>query len=232
MSNLVVLSDLHANARALEAAIIQEGWGAEYVVLGDIHGLNGFPKETQELVTSLNRVATLAGNHDKAIFDHGEGHVNSTELSEYELNHTLSNLSDDEIEWMKDLPYMDIVERDGQRCCFAHAWPYPEKASGYEMGNGGVSKRAIPMVASSVADDYDWVFLGHTHEQYELDCSKFGHNVHFVNPGSLGYNGEYATVDTSTGTVSLETIEWDENAVKERVQNTLTDDAPHVNDWL
>lgn len=232
MSKLVLLSDIHANARALESAIIYEGWDAEYVILGDIMGLNGFPQETLELVQSVDPLVVLGGNHDKAIFRHKEGHVNSEELSSYELEHTRSSLSNDGIEYMQNLPYLEDFEHGGTKIRAAHAEPNIGAASGYVAGNLGVPKSDIVKHAARLSDRFDWVFLGHTHEQYDVDCTKFGHGVHFVNPGSLGWSGEYATVDTSTGEVELKTVEWDENAVKERIADSLPDDAPSVNEWL
>lgn len=228
----MVISDVHSNARALESAIIQEGWDAEYVVLGDIHGLCGFPHETLELVQSVDPLVVLGGNHDFALFHQNEGHVNSAELSKYELEHTRSSLSGDDIEYMQNLPYLEDFEHDGSQIRAAHAEPYPESASGYVSGNRGVLKGDIVEHAARLDHRFDWVFLGHTHEQYEVNCTKFGHGVHFVNPGSVGYSGEYATVDTSTNEVELKSVEYSEDAVKERVSDSLPPDAPHVEEWL
>jgi len=83
-----------------------------------------------------------------------------------------------------------------------------------------------------VADDYDYVFHGHTHTQYELDCSQWSHDVHFVNPGSLGYDGVYAVVDTDSGAVQLNSVELDMEALREHVGSVLPDDCPNVHNWL
>lgn len=231
MSKFVLVSDIHGNAPALQEVVDVEGEDAEYMVLGDIHGLNAYPQETLELVQEIGNFV-LAGNHDKALFHHGEGHVNSDELSAFELEHTVSNLSSEQQDWMRELPYLEVVQRGDSRICLCHAYPWPEKASGYEAGNAGVGKGSVTHVASIVADDYDYVFHGHTHEQYSLDCSRFGHEVHFVNPGSLGYNGEYAVVDTETGDVTLKEVDIHLEEVKEHISEHLPDDAPSVNRWL
>lgn len=202
----ILVSDIHGNYPSLQAVVDKEGVDAEYVILGDIVGLNAYPSETQTLAQEVGNFV-LAGNHDKAIFEYGEGHVNSPKLSKFELRHTLANLSVEQVEWMKERPYLEVVQRGPSRICLTHAMPWPSHASGYEPGNAGVKKGAVPNVASVVSDDYDYVFHGHNHSQFELDCSKFGHNVHFVSSGTLGYNGEYAVVDTDRATVELKKVD-------------------------
>jgi len=108
-NEFVLVSDIHGNAPALEQVVEREGRDKEYMVLGDIHGLNAYPKETQELVQEVGNFV-LAGNHDKALFHHNEGHVNSDALSRFELRHTLDNLSDEQQNWMRERPFMEVVQ--------------------------------------------------------------------------------------------------------------------------
>ena len=230
MTEYVLISDIHGNAPALQAVLDKEGQDKQYIVLGDIHGLLGFPDETQRLVQDVAG-HVIAGNHDKAIFHYNEGHVNDDALSAFELNHTVSNLSEEQQQWMRRLPFFQIVKLDGQRVCLAHAMPWPDQASGYELGNAGIQKSDVTRIASIVSQDYDWVFHGHTHEQYSLDCSRFGHDVQFVNPGTLGYEQEYAVVDTATGDVSLKQVESTDEDVKSHLKEVMPDDAPSVEQW-
>jgi len=160
-NEFVVVSDIHGNYPALQAVVDAEGQSSEYIVLGDIHGLNAYPSETQALVQAVSSF-TLAGNHDKALFEFGEGHVVSDELSEFELYHTLANLSPEQVQWMLDLPHMEVIQRGQSRIAICHAYPWPSHASGYEPGNAGISKGSVTQVASTVGDDYDYVFHGHT----------------------------------------------------------------------
>jgi len=120
MNEFVLVSDIHGNAPALESVIEREGRDKEYMVLGDIHGLNAYPKETLDLVREVGNFV-LAGNHDKAIFNYGEGHVNSDALSRFELEHTLSSLSADDCEYMLDRPFMEVVQRGPSRIALCHA---------------------------------------------------------------------------------------------------------------
>jgi predicted phosphodiesterase len=232
MGEYVLVADIHGNYPSLQAVVDKEGKNAQYVILGDIMGLLGYPQETVELVQSLDTAAVLAGNHDKAIFHHEEGHVGSDELSLFEYQHTMDSLTLDQIEWMESLPYMDVLTDSGSRICCTHSMPWPEQASGYEVGNAGVTKRDLPQVAAVVGSDYDWVFHGHTHHQYEQDCAKFGHHVQFVNPGSVCFAGEYAVVDTDAGTVELKQVAFDSTEVTSHVQAALHDAAPAAKNWF
>ena len=233
-NEFILLSDLHGNAPALDAVIEREGLDNEYLVLGDIHGLNAYPKEVMDLLNEMKPLVVLAGNHDKAIFHHGEGHVNSTELNSFELDHTQSELSDKDRDMMRQLPFMHVMTRNGSRICLTHSMPWPERASGYERGNAGIRKADVVEIAATVSDDYDWVFHGHTHEQYNLDCTRFGHDVHFVNPGSLGYAGSYTVVSTDSNKVEHKSVggEYDRDSLKDHVQSVLPEDAPHTEEWL
>jgi len=233
MSEYVLVSDIHGNAPALEAVIEREVCqDKQYIVLGDIHGLNGFPQQTQSIVQAAEHA--IAGNHDKAIFHNNEGHVNSDKFNNFEKEHTLSQLTDEQQEWMENLPFMDVFQDGDSRIAIAHSYPYPEKASGYEMGNAGVKKGHIPSVGSAVSDEYDWVFLGHTHTQYDVDVSKFGgaHDVHFVNPGSLGWHQTYSTLNTDTGEIEHKSVTIDTDEIIEHVDEHLYEGIPPAREWL
>jgi predicted phosphodiesterase len=63
----LILSDIHANITALEAALeAAKGKWDEVVCLGDVVGYGPDPNEAVDAVKSLNAV-TIRGNHDKAV---------------------------------------------------------------------------------------------------------------------------------------------------------------------
>jgi predicted phosphodiesterase len=74
-----------------------------------------------------------------------------------------------------------------------------------------------------VAEEFDYVLLGHTHEQDVLDCRQFGHDVTVLNPGSVGQpldsEAEYAVIDTDRTSVELRSVPYDESKVVDRLQN-------------
>jgi predicted phosphodiesterase len=229
---MILISDIHGNALALDAVIEREGTDANYLVLGDVMGLNGMPKRTIDQINLIEPDALLSGNHDKAIFQKNEGHDNSDALSRFERNHTLGSLTPAQQFWMANRDSIEAIEDGDTEILLTHSKPYPEEASGYTPRNFGISKGKVSKYASEFGHEYDYLMHGHTHQQYELDASKFGHEIHFINPGTLGYNGEYAVVDTDTGNVSLRSVEWDHEALKKHVNDVLPDDAPIAEEWL
>src|SRR5260370_18474362 len=64
---ILVLSDLHANATALKAALAAaEGRWQRVVCLGDVVGYGPDPNEVTSKIRELG-AQTLRGNHDKAV---------------------------------------------------------------------------------------------------------------------------------------------------------------------
>jgi len=58
-----------------------------------------------------------------------------------------------------------------------------------------------------MADSYDYVMVGHSHEQFAIDCATFGHDVTIINPGTLGYDNTYTTLNTETGSIEEKEVE-------------------------
>lgn len=216
----VILSDVHANWPALQSVYDAEPDADKFVVLGDLIGLGGFPKEVVESVKS-NAEHVLKGNHDVSVIENQQGHVNSQELSQFELRTTQDMLDGEDKEWISSLSSYKTT--DSPSSIMAHAEPYPELSSGIE--SSGVRKGSYTKAASNVdSEEYDYVFLGHTHDQAKLDCSDFGHNVTVVNPGSVGQpvnSGEahYAVLNTRTGQVKLKKSEYNKETVFERLEH-------------
>ena len=108
-----VLADLHANYPALNAVFDDLPAGVDTVVyLGDFIGVMGFPQETVAAVREHADYA-VKGNHDVAVLERNEGHVNSRSLSEFELEHTKANLTDEQADWITGLQaYAELPERE------------------------------------------------------------------------------------------------------------------------
>mgnify|MGYP002760356082 CR=1 FL=1 len=218
---LAVLADLHANSPALDAVLNDLPTSVDTVVyLGDFVGVMGFPQETVAAVREHADYA-VKGNHDGAVLERNEGHDNSRALSEFELEHTKTNLTDEQVDWITGL--QAYAELPDIGLLLAHAQPRPEAAVGLTPGNTGVSKGEFPRVAAALdTTDSEYILLGHTHEQAVLDCSRFGHDVTVLNPGSVGQpmgEAEYALIETGHETVECRTIEYDARPIKIRLRD-------------
>lgn len=218
---LAVLADPHANSPALNAVLDDLPTSVDAVVyLGDFVGVMGFPQET---VAAAREHADYAvkGNHDVAVLERNEGHVNSRPLSEFELEHTKTNLTDEQVDWITGL--QAYAELPDVGLLLAHAQPRPEAAVGITPGNTGVNKGEFTRVAAAVdSTTYEYVLLGHTHDQAVLDCSQFGNDITVLNPGSVGQpmgEAEYAVIETGDDTVNCRTVEYDASPIKTRLQD-------------
>jgi predicted phosphodiesterase len=228
-----VVSDVHSNYPALKKATEKED-GEDYrVYCGDLVGLMGFPSDTVEYIKN-NYDFVVKGNHDVAVLEHNEGHVGDEELSNFECDYVNELLTEEQKGWVRSL---DASREFKEDFMVAHAKPYenpagirkanPQQKMRYGRGlkyvsTGGHMPSDFTSLASSVNDEYKFVFLGHTHVQHSLDASKFGHDTVIVNPGSLGQNfnqdSTYSVVDTEKREVEEKTVEFPERKVRERLE--------------
>src|ERR1051326_269589 len=100
---ILVLSDLHANATALDAALhaAKERWD-RVVCLGDVVGYGPDPNEVTTKIRELGAV-TLRGNHHKAVTD-----LMPTDdfnpVAKAAVDWTRSQISADNLKWLAALP--------------------------------------------------------------------------------------------------------------------------------
>jgi len=100
---ILILSDIHANFTALEAALAKAAgrWDVA-VCLGDIVGYGPDPAEVSEKIRSLTQ-ACIRGNHDKAVAG-----IMSTEdfnpVAKAAVDWTRRQLSPELMKWLAELP--------------------------------------------------------------------------------------------------------------------------------
>lgn len=212
----LVISDVHGNYPALKSVFDKELRDVDGVIFaGDAIGLMGYPSETIELLKQYSTHA-VKGNHDIAVLEWEEGHVNNKELSDFELQLNQNNLTEKQKTWVENLSPIKFI--DDENILLAHAYPNISNSSGIELGNSGVDKKDYIKIASkSDTDKYDFIILGHTHDQNMLNCRKFNHDVSILNPGSIGQPinkpAQYAIIDTDTNNIELKEQEYDYNSV-------------------
>src|SRR5882757_3855629 len=100
---ILVLSDIHANATALEAALAAaaDRWDT-VVCLGDIVGYGPDPNEVSSEIRKLGAV-TIRGNHDKAVAG-----ISATDdfnpVAKAAVDWTRDTLEPNHLSWLKQLP--------------------------------------------------------------------------------------------------------------------------------
>ncbi|MBO6573755.1 MAG: metallophosphoesterase family protein [Balneola sp.] len=196
MSKIALLSDVHGNFSALKNVIqlLESERPDQWVCLGDIVGYGPFPGECIELIIE-KEMMVVKGNHDAGVA--GElslKHFRNPNRRLVEL--TQKELSQDHIEWLKNLPY--TIE--GEDWIAVHACPEnPERWEYVESAFRG--RRLLNDL------NQKFCFLGHTHRpaiisnQLGVNNIKKGYK-YIVNPGSIGqsrdgdYRASCALIDT------------------------------------
>jgi predicted phosphodiesterase len=99
----LILSDLHANATALNAALAAaKGRWDRIVCLGDVVGYGPDPNEVTSKIRELG-ARTIRGNHDKAATDK-MATDDFNPVAKAAVDWTRAQLSADNLKWLSDLP--------------------------------------------------------------------------------------------------------------------------------
>ena len=196
-----VISDIHANAIALAAALddARRLGAARIVCLGDVVG---YGPEPEKAVAHIRQSAavTLAGNHDDAV----AGRLDPSDFIDLAADAVARHreaLSPEDLAWLKSLPYIF----KGKSFACAHGDFTSPKTFEY------VSDIA-EATANFAARPEQLLFVGHTHvpgifltgasgKVYELAPTDFtleDGKRYIVNPGSVGYPRTDGNVCEST----------------------------------
>jgi predicted phosphodiesterase len=181
---LAVLTDVHANLPALEAALDDiDAEGVDLLVhLGDAIAIGPFPAECLDRLLNIRNARLVIGNHDE-YFVHGLPQPRPSWMSEGEVEH--QNWTHRQI----DPALRPVVGRwpyrlhhdFGVATTFVH---YPLDASG---------RKFAPFMTNPTPADLDKSFAVFAPDASSLNF--YGHDHHFsdlvgqaryVNPGSLG----------------------------------------------
>lgn len=165
---ILVLSDLHANATALNAALAAaQGRWEQIVCLGDVVGYGPDPNEVASKIRELG-AQTIRGNHDKA----ATGLMPTDDfnpVAKAAVDWTRSQLSPDNLKWLTDLPHG------------------PLEVSGIALVHGALQdedeyvftpEQALEGLLDSAAVV---TFFGHTHHQGGFSYSNAGNQLEMLN---------------------------------------------------
>ena len=209
MARIVLISDIHGNAVALEAALADVRKAAPdfIAVCGDL-ALNGpRPGEAIDLVRDLERAGAMVvqGNTDIAVADLDMtaafpwfDEVPSTHVAAAEWTHDA--LSDDQLDYLRRLPIERRLRIDDTLVLICHASPGSQTAGlGSDVDETTIVERVTRTDARAIC-------CGHTHV---ADARDLGWKW-IVNPGSCGYafdgdpGASWAILAVENGTISVE----------------------------
>jgi putative phosphoesterase len=161
---VALLSDIHGNAVALEAVIkdIQKRQVDKIFVLGDLCLRGPQPKEALNLVRSLN-AEVVKGNADGWLvrgFQKGEVKEHAFDIMNKERDWTLTQLNDEDIRYLNDLPLSITMSVGGMTICAFHATPTDLFEVVLPEASNDVYKEKF------FVKDADIYFYGHIHNAY------------------------------------------------------------------
>ena len=182
-----ILSDLHANLEATNAALddARERDCTHFVCLGDVVGYNANPRECVEIVQKL-QCPVVKGNHDEQA-TLAESSRDFNALAETAINWTREHLTNGDKEWLRALPMTQQVDD----FTIVHATLDMPEQWGYVFNS-------LDAIASFAYQKTTVCFFGHTHvagafvrdeivkkvkvDQLTIEETK----KYFINVGSVG----------------------------------------------
>lgn len=201
-----VISDIHSNKVALDAVLRDMEPVDPIVCCGDVVGYGPRPAECVATIQEKCDYV-VRGNHDRSANSPEEyrGH----DMVYSGLSHTNEQLSEEQLEWILNLPRTCEVED----YLVTHSHPDSAQLDTY------VRPRMFSSMTQHL-DDYDGLFLGHTHVQHAENAD----DRLVLNPGSVGQprdqdkRAAYAVVDTDENSATLHRTEYDIELVQQQVR--------------
>jgi predicted phosphodiesterase len=229
---LLVLSDIHANLTALEAALeAANGSWDRVVCLGDVVGYGPDPNEVTTRVRELD-ATTIRGNHDKAVTDL-MGTDDFNPIARAAVLWSRAQLSNENLDWLANLP-QGPMESDGIVLVHGAFQDEDEYVFTPAQALEGLLDSTLPVT-----------FYGHTHHQggfsyqdTQLDVLQLhprdseersalrleSEKRYLLNPGSIGQprDGDpragFAIADLEHEIVEFWRVPYDIEEVQERMR--------------
>ncbi len=193
---IIVITDVHANLPALQAALKAIGERGYDVIVhtGDAIGLGPYPAECLELLFNTPDIRFVMGNHESYFVN---GLLPQPPLmSEGEVRHHLwthAQLKPDLKTKIAQWAYSLTIENSGTKATFMH---YALDATGRDFVTVNRRPEVADMDRTFSLVNSPVVFHGHDHRQSDMQG-----RLRYINPGSLGCSKEavarYYSVDLS-----------------------------------
>ncbi len=182
-SRVAVITDIHGNLPALEAALERiDRLDVESIYCGgDLVGYGPWPNEVCDLIQERG-ISTIYGNYDYAIGRDEEDcmcaypNQHDRELGQLSVYWTLEHTNRASKDYMRRLPFDLRFELGGRRVRLVHG--SPRKVNEYLFED----KPAKTFERIAAGSDCDVLVFGHTHKPW---VHEYG-GVLFVNCGSVG----------------------------------------------
>lgn len=213
-----IISDIHSNYEALKTVVDDSISKVEgYVCLGDILGYGPEPNETISLLSRLNLVGIVLGNHDIAILEQDYSKFR-TEHGVFAIKWTAKQLSNDSLKFLANIKRKNLFSTFQFE--IYHGGPEDEY---WQYIFPSSSKIKLEQIYNKRT--YDFMFVGHSHLQFVFKYK----NLSIINPGSVGQprnglsNAQYAIFDTDTRVTKFFNVAYDIKKTALKIQNNGLD---------
>jgi putative phosphoesterase len=225
MRRVAVITDIHANLPALEAAFAEiERLGVDAIYCGgDLVGYGPHPNEVCAAIEA-RAIPTIYGNYDYAIArdleDCGCAYIDPHDraIGQLSVDWTLAHTNQQSKDFMRELPFDLPFELGGRRVRLVHG--SPRKVNEYLFED----KPARTFERIAALADCDVLAFGHTHKPWVHEYGA----VLFVNCGSVGKpkdgdaRGSFALLEERTDgiSVTIERAAYDALAVAREMRSS------------
>jgi len=182
-----IVSDIHANPRALRRALEDMGSVDMFLCAGDSISEYRFCPETVEILRT-SQVRVIRGNHEAVLL----GGRNPQYLKKCQ-----TEFSADLLDYLSTAPLSIEMTADEARILMTHASPLPPYEDYVYAGS--------PILRQVGALPYEFIIIGHTH----IPMVHKTNGVTVINPGSCSEprdqdrRGSYAILDTAMREVEI-----------------------------
>jgi diadenosine tetraphosphatase ApaH/serine/threonine PP2A family protein phosphatase len=224
----LVLTDLHANAHALEAVLHDAGHAGydAVLVLGDLVGYGADPSAVIDRTLALEPVAMVRGNHDKVAAGI-EPPATFNDAARVSIEWTAAALSPAHLSVLRELPKGPAVVTAGLEIC--HGAPFDED---HYIFDGSDAARALDAATERLC------LFGHTHvpavyttvgdpitqDDAAADVLRLPRNgPALINVGAVGQprdgdpRAAYGLLDLERGTIELRRVAYDVAGAQQRI---------------
>lgn len=240
----LVLSDVHANAFALEAVLAHAkrlGWD-EVVFLGDAVGYYTRPQKTLDLLTDVNPTVRILGNHDALLLAMADGEapsVREDSVVREVLTRHLEEISQDGLAFLRTLrPHHEATSWEAVHGALRHQWEYVTSLQAAQANVEHMRARVcllghthVPKVFASVEaggrELWRTVSFKQSRQTYRIPPKAKA----FLNPGSVGQprdgipDASYAVFDDAAMTFEVIRVGYEVARLQREVQEYGYPDA-------
>ena len=225
---ILVISDIHGNADALQKVLEHASRWDKLWVLGDLVDYGPEPHIVVDLIRSMRPDIIVKGNHDHAVAFNVDCLCASEihELSEYTRNNiSYKLLTKEQIKWLRTLLLRNEITINNKSFYIVHGSPR-NPLYGYLKPNLSPDEILLHLTPTSLAArpkpiNKDFVVIGHTH----IPCRISIGNTIVLNPGSVGQprdgvpKASYMIIDTDNMVIEHYRVEYDINRVLRKLKD-------------